>query len=113
MTCPPMSNKNPSFVTSVHASLYVQIRKMYGQARRERRGASIPARRSEKDVWSRGRFGSYKYEVANQDHSCMIGVEAVDNIMFGTKEFTLLHPSLANERGKKNLELKFTPPKNN
>jgi protoporphyrinogen oxidase len=67
----------------------------------------------EKDVWSRGRFGSYKYEVANQDHSCMIGVEAVDNIMFGTKEFTLLHPSLANERGKKNMELKFTPPKNN
>lgn len=46
------------------------------------------------DIWSRGRFGSYKYEVANQDHSCMIGVEAVDNILFGTKEFTLFYPSL-------------------
>ena len=65
----------------------------------------------EKDVWSRGRFGSYKYEVANQDHSCMIGVEAVDNMLFGTKEFTLFHPSLANERGKKNMDLKYTPPK--
>ncbi len=45
-------------------------------------------------IWSRGRFGSYKYEVANQDHSCMVGVEAVDNMLFGTKEFTLLYPSL-------------------
>ena len=46
------------------------------------------------NIWSRGRFGSYKYEVANQDHSCMIGVEAVDNILHGSKEFTLFHPSL-------------------
>lgn len=45
-------------------------------------------------IWSRGRFGSYKYEVANQDHSLMVGVEAVDNILYGTKEFTLLYPSL-------------------
>lgn len=48
----------------------------------------------QQDIWSRGRFGSYKYEVANQDHSCMIGVEAVDNILHGTKEFTLFYPSL-------------------
>lgn len=61
------------------------------------------------NIWSRGRFGSYKYEVGNQDHSCMIGVEAVDNILHGTKEFTLFYPSLTNEGGAKNTELIYEP----
>ena len=39
----------------------------------------------ERDIWSRGRFGSYKYEVGNQDHSLMLGVECADNVLFGAK----------------------------
>jgi len=63
----------------------------------------------EQDIWSRGRFGCYKYEVANQDHSCAIGVEAADNILYGSKEFTMTYPSLTNERGKKNEDLVYAP----
>ncbi len=40
------------------------------------------------NIWSRGRFGSYKYEVGNQDHSLMLGVECADNVLFGTKVIT-------------------------
>lgn len=59
----------------------------------------------EQGIWSRGRFGSYKYEVANQDHSLMLGVEAADNILFAGKELTLNFPDIVN--AKKNTELKF------
>jgi protoporphyrinogen oxidase len=58
-----------------------------------------------KGIWSRGRFGSYKYEVANQDHSLMLGVECADNIMFGTKEVTLNYPDIVNKQ--KNTELTY------
>ncbi|POW02217.1 hypothetical protein PSHT_02575 [Puccinia striiformis] len=62
----------------------------------------LPALKEKYSVWSRGRFGSYRYEVANQDHSCMIGVEAVDNILFGAPEMTLNEADWVN--GRKNTE---------
>ena len=55
---------------------------------------ALPWLKNTHGIWSRGRFGAYKYEVANQDHSCCMGVEAVDNMLHGSKEFTLFHPSL-------------------
>ena len=65
---------------------------------------ALPLLKSQQ-VWSRGRFGSWKYEVANQDHSLMLGVEAVDNMLFGTPELTLEFPDLVNRR--KNAEPTF------
>jgi protoporphyrinogen oxidase len=46
-----------------------------------------PALRA-KGIFSRGRFGAWKYEVSNQDHSFMQGVEAVDCILTGAEEHT-------------------------
>ncbi|CAH0041187.1 unnamed protein product [Clonostachys solani] len=49
-------------------------------------------------IYSRGRFGSWRYEVGNQDHSFMLGVEAVDAITQGAVELTLNYPDFVNTR---------------
>jgi hypothetical protein len=56
----------------------------------------ILAKLKSRGILSRGRFGAWRYEVANQDHSCMQGVEAADHALFGAPELTLWHPDLVN-----------------
>ena len=38
------------------------------------------------DIWSRGRFGAWLYEIGNMDHSAMQGVEFVDHVLAGEPE---------------------------
>lgn len=50
------------------------------------------------DVYSRGRFGMWKYEVSNQDHSFMQGVEVVERLLSGSPEMTAFDAERANSR---------------
>jgi protoporphyrinogen oxidase len=50
----------------------------------------------DRSIYSRGRFGAWKYEVGNQDHTCMQGVELVDRLLLGRPELTVFHPTQAN-----------------
>lgn len=49
-------------------------------------------------VYSRGRFGLWKYEVSNQDHSFMQGVEVVERLLNGCPEVTAQDSYLANSK---------------
>jgi protoporphyrinogen oxidase len=49
-------------------------------------------------VYSRGRFGLWKYEVSNQDHSFMQGVEIVERLLNGRPETTAVNPSFTNSK---------------
>jgi UDP-galactopyranose mutase len=44
-----------------------------------------------RDIWSRGRFGAWLYEIGNMDHSTMQGVEFVNHVLFDEAE-TVWYP---------------------
>jgi protoporphyrinogen oxidase len=53
---------------------------------RDRALALLQPALMEKQIYSRGRFGAWRYEIGNMDHSMMMGVEAVDHILSGAEE---------------------------
>jgi len=47
-------------------------------------------------IYSRGRFGAWKYEVANQDHAFMQGWECVNYLLYNVPELTVWYPDVVN-----------------
>lgn len=47
-------------------------------------------------IYSRGRFGAWRYEVSNQDHSMMQGMEVANRLLHGSPELTLWFPDVVN-----------------
>lgn len=56
---------------------------------RDKALATIHPYLESRSVYSRGRFGAWKYEVGNMDHSFMQGVEVVDMLLTGSRERTV------------------------
>ena len=56
---------------------------------------------AELQIFSRGRFGAWKYEVSNQDHSLMQGVELINHLAGAGEEETFYNPNFVNTRPKK------------
>ena len=52
----------------------------------------------ERGILSRGRFGAWRYEVSNMDHSLMQGVEAAAHVLTGSPELTVWDPGFVNTR---------------
>jgi protoporphyrinogen oxidase len=50
----------------------------------------------ENGIYTRGRFGAWRYEVGNMDHAFMQGVECANRILADGEELTLWYPHLVN-----------------
>ena len=60
--------------------------------------ADVEPRLRAMDIYSRGRFGGWKYEVSNQDHSLMQGVECAQHLLGEGEEITWFDPIRVNGR---------------
>ncbi len=49
-------------------------------------------------IYSRGRFGLWKYEVSNQDHSFMQGIEIIERLINGQEELTAFDAEYVNSK---------------
>lgn len=59
---------------------------------------SVLPQLAKEKIFSRGRFGAWKYEVSNQDHTFMQGVEWANHVIKTEEEVTVFHPEIVNKK---------------
>ncbi|MBF0241422.1 MAG: FAD-dependent oxidoreductase [Desulfamplus sp.] len=84
--------------SQVHHNWYKRVEKGYPTPSKDRNQLLFPILRHLKDykILSRGRFGGWRYEVGNMDHSFMQGVEAANQAIYQGEELTLWYPDVVN-----------------
>ena len=77
---------------------YHFVKKGYPTPGLNRNASLFPliAELEEMGIYSRGRFGAWRYEVGNMDHSFMQGVEFVNRMLGTGEELTLWYPQIVN-----------------
>jgi protoporphyrinogen oxidase len=83
---------------AIHHTWYRSERKGYPTPSLGRNQALFPllTQLETMGIYSRGRFGAWRYEVGNMDHSLMQGVEFANRIIASGEELTLWYPQVVN-----------------
>ena len=82
----------------IHHTWYRTENKGYPTPSLERNAALFPllGELESVGVYSRGRFGAWRYEVGNMDHSVMQGIEFANRVVAAGEELTLWYPHIVN-----------------
>ncbi|PIE67708.1 MAG: amine oxidoreductase [Deltaproteobacteria bacterium] len=92
---------NTNLVSSrdaIHHTWYRSEKKGYPTPSLERNRVLFPllSQLESMGIYSRGRFGAWRYEVGNMDHSLMQGVEFANRMIASGEELTLWYPQVVN-----------------
>ncbi|MBF0572908.1 MAG: NAD(P)-binding protein [Desulfamplus sp.] len=84
--------------SEINHTWYKRVENGYPTPSKNRNKALFPMIKQlqEQGVLSRGRFGAWRYEVGNMDHSFMQGVEAASKAIYKGEELTLWYPDVVN-----------------
>ena len=83
---------------AIHHTWYRSEQRGYPTPSLGRNDALFPLLRQleELGIYSRGRFGAWRYEVGNMDHALMQGVEFANHVVGAGEELTVWYPHIVN-----------------